>query len=160
MHCRLDDLETALEVAKIVLPMYEKLFEMPYPLSKMDLVAIPDFEAGAMENWGLLLFREVTLVASKQGSSISALREVTLTIAHEMAHMVSLALMYAPRTRPSPGKGCRLHSGKTLRCGLNVCISLLSFHKMQEPSNGAEWCQGLLKQAFSQWQFALYIGGH
>jgi aminopeptidase N len=92
LPCRLDDLETALEVAKIVLPTYEKLLDMPYPLSKMDLVAIPDFQAGAMENWGLLLFQEVTLVASKQDSSIDTLRDVTLTIAHEMAHMVSLAL--------------------------------------------------------------------
>ena len=95
-----------------MLPVYEKLFDVPYPLSKMDLVAIPDFEAGAMENWGLLLFREVNLVASKQGSSISTLREVTLTIAHEMAHMVSLALMYAPRTRPSPGKVAGLTVGE------------------------------------------------
>ena len=109
-----------------MLPTYEKLFDMPYPLSKMDLVAIPDFEAGAMENWGLLLFREVTLIASKQGSSISTLREVTLTIAHEMAHMVSLALMYAGRTRHPPGGGRRLYSGRTLRCSINAYISLLS----------------------------------
>ena len=95
-----------------MLPVYEKLFDVPYPLSKMDLVAVPDFEAGAMENWGLLLFREVNLVASKQGSSISTLREVTLTIAHEMAHMVSLALMYAPRTRPSLGKVAGLTVGE------------------------------------------------
>ena len=64
-------------------------FDMAYPLPKMDLVAVPDFEAGAMENWGLLVFRETTLLASKQGSSIDTLREVTLTIAHEMSHMVS-----------------------------------------------------------------------
>lgn len=86
--CRIEDLNTALEIVKIVLPAYETLFDMPYPLSKMDLVAIPDFEAGAMENWGLLLFRETTLLASKLDSSIDSLRGVTLTIAHEMSHMV------------------------------------------------------------------------
>ena len=81
----------ALDVVKIVLPTYEKLFDMPYPLSKMDLVAIPDFGAGAMENWGLLLFRETALLATKQDSSISSVRDVTLTIAHEMSHMVCSA---------------------------------------------------------------------
>ncbi len=86
--CRIDDLSTALEVVKIVLPTYEKLFDVPYPLSKMDLVAVPDFEAGAMENWGLLLFRETALLATKTDSSIDSVREVTLTIAHEMSHMV------------------------------------------------------------------------
>ena len=71
-----------------MLPTYEKLFDVSYPLSKMDLVAVPDFEAGAMENWGLLLFRETALLATKTDSSIDSVREVTLTIAHEMSHMV------------------------------------------------------------------------
>ena len=93
LWCRLDDLTTALDVVKTVLPTYEKLFDMPYPLSKMDLAAVPDFEAGAMENWGLLLFRETALLATKRDSSIDSVREVTLTIAHEMSHMVCSTLM-------------------------------------------------------------------
>ena len=89
MLCSVEDMGTALESVTIILPTYENLFDMAYPLPKMDLVAVPDFEAGAMENWGLLVFRETTLLASKQSSSMDTLREVTLTIAHEMSHMVS-----------------------------------------------------------------------
>jgi len=100
-------LSIALDVVKIVLPTYEKLFDMPYPLSKMDLVAIPDFAAGAMENWGLLLFRETALLATKQDSSISSVRDVTLTIAHEMSHMVSSMSITALRAHWSVPQGSR-----------------------------------------------------
>ena len=85
-----------------MLPTYEKLFDVPYPLSKMDLVAIPDFEAGAMENWGLLLFRETALLATKTDSSIDSVRKVTLTIAHEMSHMVRSAPHHPWQQVPLP----------------------------------------------------------
>ncbi|BDA42905.1 Aminopeptidase N [Coccomyxa sp. Obi] len=83
---RVKDLDIALDIARTILPAYERLFGIPYPLPKLDLVAIPDFAAGAMENWGLLLYRETALLASED-SSIDALRGVTATIAHEMAHL-------------------------------------------------------------------------
>jgi hypothetical protein len=86
---RVKDLDFALDTARAILPAYERLFGMPYPLPKLDLVAIPDFAAGAMENWGLLMYRETALLAG-QDSSIDALRGVAATIAHEMAHLVRL----------------------------------------------------------------------
>ena len=55
--------EDALEVGVIVLNHYEKFFAAPYPLPKMDLLAVPDFAAGAMENWGLVTFRYCTVLA-------------------------------------------------------------------------------------------------
>lgn len=54
-----------------------------------DLVAIPDFEAGAMENWGLLTFREETLLYDANTSSVADRKLVTKIIAHELAHQVS-----------------------------------------------------------------------
>ena len=53
-----------------------------------DLVAIPDFEAGAMENWGLLTFREETLLYDDNTSSVADRKLVTKIIAHELAHQV------------------------------------------------------------------------
>jgi aminopeptidase 2 len=47
----------ALNVATETLEYFAKVFGLPYPLPKLDLVAIPDFDAGAMENWGLVTFR-------------------------------------------------------------------------------------------------------
>jgi cystinyl aminopeptidase len=52
-------------------------------------VAIPDFEAGAMENWGLLTFREETLLYDNATSSVADRKLVTKIIAHELAHQVS-----------------------------------------------------------------------
>jgi len=77
----------ALDVAAAVLPAYEALLGVPYPLPKLDLAALPDFAAGAMENWGLVVYRETALLAGN-ASGIQQRREVALTIAHELAHMV------------------------------------------------------------------------
>ena len=54
---RKESLQVALQVATKVLPAYEELLGVPYALPKLDLVAIPDFGAGAMENWGLITYR-------------------------------------------------------------------------------------------------------
>ena len=61
---------------------------MAYPLQKLDLVAIPDFAAGAMENWGLITFRETALLVSDL-SGVSGVYRVAGVVAHEMAHLVS-----------------------------------------------------------------------
>jgi hypothetical protein len=58
-------------VGPLILEYYERHYDLPYPLPKMDLVAVPDFSAGAMENWGLITFRETALLFKKGGSAIS-----------------------------------------------------------------------------------------
>ena len=57
LPCRTESLQVALQVATKVLPAYEELLGVPYALPKLDLVAVPDFGSGAMENWGLITYR-------------------------------------------------------------------------------------------------------
>jgi aminopeptidase 2 len=76
----------ALNVCIAALEYFAKVFGEPYPLSKMDLVAIPDFEAGAMENWGLITFRTVSLLFDEKSSSIIFKKSTAYTICHEIAH--------------------------------------------------------------------------
>uniref|UniRef100_A0AAZ3R4K0 Aminopeptidase n=1 Tax=Oncorhynchus tshawytscha TaxID=74940 RepID=A0AAZ3R4K0_ONCTS len=76
----------ALKAAVKLLEFYEKYFNIKYPLPKQDLVAIPDFQAGAMENWGLITFRETSLLFDPATSSGSDRVWVTMVIAHELAH--------------------------------------------------------------------------
>ncbi len=76
----------ALEMACAFLPILEGYFGIPYPYGKLDLVAAPDFEAGAMENAGAILFRESLLLLDGQTASLDAQRGVAITVAHEMAH--------------------------------------------------------------------------
>ncbi|XP_059949175.1 leucyl-cystinyl aminopeptidase isoform X2 [Mesoplodon densirostris] len=76
----------ALETTVKLLEFYQNYFEIQYPLKKLDLVAIPDFEAGAMENWGLLTFQEGTLLYDNNTSSVMDKKLVTKIIAHELAH--------------------------------------------------------------------------
>ncbi|KAM5298745.1 leucyl-cystinyl aminopeptidase [Ctenodactylus gundi] len=83
---KIDQVHHALETAVKLLEFYQNYFEIEYPLKKLDLVAIPDFEAGAMENWGLLTFREETLLYDNNTSSVSDRKLVTKIIAHELAH--------------------------------------------------------------------------
>lgn len=75
----------ALDAGSKLLDFYNNFFEIPYPLQKLDLVAVPDFLAGAMENWGLITFRETSLLV---GSNSSALEKqvVASVVAHELAH--------------------------------------------------------------------------
>ncbi|XP_053979682.1 glutamyl aminopeptidase-like [Hylaeus volcanicus] len=77
----------ALNVAIRVMEYYLSVFNIDYPLPKLDMVAIPDFSAGAMENWGLITFRETELLHSENDSSCLNTRSVSLTVAHELAHM-------------------------------------------------------------------------
>ncbi|XP_070761099.1 leucyl-cystinyl aminopeptidase [Enoplosus armatus] len=75
----------ALDTASKLLEFYNNFFEINYPLKKLDLVAIPDFLAGAMENWGLITFRETNLLVGKQSSPLEK-QAVASVIAHELAH--------------------------------------------------------------------------
>jgi aminopeptidase N/puromycin-sensitive aminopeptidase len=74
------------DVAKYVLHYYNDYFGIPYPLKKLDLVALPDFEAGAMENFGAITYRETDLLIDAKTASEDAKETVSVVIAHEMAH--------------------------------------------------------------------------
>ncbi|XP_030647452.1 leucyl-cystinyl aminopeptidase isoform X2 [Chanos chanos] len=80
-----DQMHYALEKACDLLKFYNQFFEIDYPLKKLDLVAIPDFLAGAMENWGLITFRETTLLVGNHSSPLDK-QLVASVIAHELAH--------------------------------------------------------------------------
>ena len=73
------------DIAIKSLDYYEDLFKTPYPLKKLDQVAIPDFEAGAMENWGLVTYRESQLLCAKD-SGLDTKKYAALTITHELSH--------------------------------------------------------------------------
>ena len=76
----------ALDVAIKSLEFYNEYFKIDYPLPILDLIAIPDFESGAMENWGAVTFRETALLVDDEHSSLSNKQWVALVIAHEIAH--------------------------------------------------------------------------
>lgn len=77
----------ALHMGVKAIEYYIKLFKIDYPLPKLDLVAIPDFVSGAMENWGLVTFREAKLLYDDRNNSIIDKRTVVEVICHELAHM-------------------------------------------------------------------------
>ena len=76
----------ALEAAKKFLKFYEDYFGISYPLKKLDLIAVPDFEAGAMENWGAITFREDALLYYPGTSSVADKEWIAQVIAHELVH--------------------------------------------------------------------------
>ena len=77
----------SLELGKKLLTSYEKYFGIKYPLPKLDLIAIPDFAAGAMENWGAITFRETILLYDPKTSSTRTKQFIAEVISHEIAHM-------------------------------------------------------------------------
>ena len=76
----------ALETSMALLDYFHDYFGVPYPLSKLDHIAIPDFAAGAMENWGAITYREVALLVDPVDSSAGTREIVAAIISHEMAH--------------------------------------------------------------------------
>uniref|UniRef100_A0A8C3JE15 Aminopeptidase n=1 Tax=Calidris pygmaea TaxID=425635 RepID=A0A8C3JE15_9CHAR len=83
---KIDQAEYALDAAVKLLDFYEDYFSIPYPLPKQDLAALPDFQSGAMENWGLTTYRESALLYDPEKSSASSKLWITMIIAHELAH--------------------------------------------------------------------------
>lgn len=79
-------LDFALDIAVRSIEFYEDYFDTPYPLPKSDHVALPDFSSGAMENWGLITYREIALLADPKTTSISSRQYIATVIAHELAH--------------------------------------------------------------------------
>jgi puromycin-sensitive aminopeptidase len=76
----------ALDCAVKTIQFYEKYFDIPYPLPVLDMIAIPDFASGAMENWGAVTYRESAILVDEENSSIGNKQWVALVIAHELAH--------------------------------------------------------------------------
>jgi aminopeptidase N len=76
----------ALAIARYALHYYDDYFGIHYPLKKLDFIGIPDFEAGAMENFGAITFRETDLLIDPRTASIAAQRNAALDVTHEMAH--------------------------------------------------------------------------
>ncbi|MGO8876142.1 MAG: M1 family metallopeptidase [Acidimicrobiales bacterium] len=77
----------ALEVAVHALAWFTEYFGLPYPASKLDLVDVPDFAQGAMENLGCVTFRESDLLCDPATASVSELSRIAEVIEHEIAHM-------------------------------------------------------------------------
>ena len=76
----------ALEAAEHILHYYDQYFEIKYPFGKLDIVAAPDFAAGAMENAGAIFYRERLLLIDDKTASLNAHQSVAGVLAHEMAH--------------------------------------------------------------------------
>ncbi|GAA6054207.1 hypothetical protein JCM3770_001392 [Rhodotorula araucariae] len=86
-HVERGQSQRALDTLAKVMPVYEKLFDLPYELGKLDLLVVDDFEAGAMENFGLITGRKSTLLYDEKTGGDGALRQVVTTVSHEAAHM-------------------------------------------------------------------------
>lgn len=80
-----DQLGYSLKAAVECLELFNDYFNVPYPLPKCDLIALPDFSSGAMENWGCITFRETVMLAD-QHSSTRTRQFIVMVIAHELAH--------------------------------------------------------------------------
>ena len=80
------ELDFALGIAKQAIEFYEKFYQAPYPLPHSWQLALPDFSAGAMENWGLVTYREAYLLLDPDNTSLDMKRLVATVITHELAH--------------------------------------------------------------------------
>ncbi len=78
--------EHGLQFAVKALEFFSDYFGVPYPLPKLDMLALPDFSAGAMENWGLVTYRETTMLADPKTSSIESKQLVAMVVGHELSH--------------------------------------------------------------------------
>lgn len=82
----LDQIAYAKEMGPKMLKYFEDYFNVSYPLPKQDMIAIPDFSAGAMENWGLITYRETALLFKPGVSAIGSKQRIATVISHELAH--------------------------------------------------------------------------
>ncbi|MDB5176124.1 MAG: peptidase [Candidatus Saccharibacteria bacterium] len=76
----------ALNVAVKVLEFFDDYFGIAYPLPKLDMAALPDFSAGAMENWGLVTYREVAMLLDENHGTIESRQYIAVVVAHELSH--------------------------------------------------------------------------
>ena len=78
--------EFALDCAVKSLSFFTKYFDIPYPLPVLDMIAIPDFASGAMENWGAVTYRESAILVDPLHSSVATKQWVAMVVAHELSH--------------------------------------------------------------------------
>ncbi|XP_076884989.1 aminopeptidase M1-like [Bidens hawaiensis] len=76
----------ALSIAVKSIELYTKYFSMPYALPKLDMVGVPDFGAGAMENYGLITFRETELLHDELNSAAANTQRLLIVVTHEVGH--------------------------------------------------------------------------
>lgn len=76
----------ALDAGSRALDFFDSFFGIPYPLPKLDMICITEFAMGAMENWGLVTYREVALMIDEAKASPQAKQRVAIVVAHELAH--------------------------------------------------------------------------
>src|SRR5262245_18592743 len=76
----------ALDAAQRILTFYNGYYSIKYPFKKLDVVAVPDFAAGAMENTAAIFYREVDLLADSKSASVTNVQRIWSVLAHEMAH--------------------------------------------------------------------------
>ncbi|KAF9559182.1 hypothetical protein EC968_006723 [Mortierella alpina] len=76
----------AVEITPKILEYFSEIFGTAYPLPKLDQIAVPDFDMGAMENWGLVTYRTVALLFDEKTSDVRFKEQVASTVAHELAH--------------------------------------------------------------------------
>jgi aminopeptidase N len=81
-----DELAFALESAEVAVRYYNRYFGIKYPFEKLDVVAVPDFSAGAMENTGAIVFREEYMLVNDSTRSVQRLKQTAEFMAHEIAH--------------------------------------------------------------------------
>ncbi|HVB70729.1 MAG TPA: M1 family metallopeptidase [Acidimicrobiales bacterium] len=77
----------ALDTSAFALDFFSQYFDIPYPGEKLDMIAVPDFAFGAMENLGCVIYRESDLLIDPATASLAEKRRVTTVVAHETAHM-------------------------------------------------------------------------
>lgn len=78
--------EYALSVGPKILNFLQDFFNLTFPLPKIDMIALPDFQAGAMENWGLITFRETTMLYEEGTATASNKQRIASVVGHELAH--------------------------------------------------------------------------
>ncbi|MGE3704243.1 MAG: M1 family metallopeptidase [Vicinamibacterales bacterium] len=76
----------AMDAAQFILAFYNRYYEIRYPFEKLDILAVPDFSAGAMENTGAIFYRETNLLADEARASIATRKNIATVLAHELAH--------------------------------------------------------------------------
>jgi len=84
---RIPELAYAAEIGPKIITFFEELFDYKFPLEKMDMAAIPDFSAGAMENWGLITYRDTAVLYDNVSYALKNKQRVATVVSHELAHM-------------------------------------------------------------------------